>query len=227
MLRGDETKHAGVELMQVWCYQRGLDMYRGRNAAGGHASELKISLRAFTKATATKKVRDGTAAKGKCNVTTEVDAAQALKETLAGVDAARRGEGRIAASNSSHAAAIASCKAAMSSSSLLAGVDLAVATDSEAAAMAVEQGLELVEHDDLEHAGASSYTGVTLTSEGTACWRARAKRDSERYGHGNGERVALGNFRSATAAAVTVAQWEHDHPCAAACSANSQVQASS
>ena len=28
--------------------------------------------------------------------------------------------------------------------------------------MAVEQGLELVEHDDLEHAGASSYTGVTL-----------------------------------------------------------------
>ena len=73
----------------------------------------------------------------------------------------------------------------------------------------------------------AGHSGVTLTSEGTACWRARAKRDSERYGHGNGERVALGNFRSATAAAVTVAQWEHDHPCAAACSANSQVQASS
>ena len=76
------------------------------------------------------------------------------------------------------------------------------------------RALELVEHDDLERAGASSYTGVTLASEGTACWRARARRDSERYGRGSGERVALGNFRSATAAAVAVAQWERDHPCA-------------
>ena len=40
--------------------------------------------------------------------------------------------------------------------------------------MAVEQGLELVEHDDLEHAGASSYTGVTLTGGSTACGLARA-----------------------------------------------------
>ena len=80
--------------------------------------------------------------------------------------------------------------------------------------MAVEQGLELVEHDDLERAGASSYTGVTLASEGTACWRARARRDSERYGRGSGERESLGNYRSATAAAVAVAQWERDHPCA-------------
>ena len=69
----------------------------------------------------------------------EVDAAQALKETLAGVDAARREEGKTV-SNPSHAATVASCKAAKASSPLLAGVNLAVATDSEAAAMAVQQG---------------------------------------------------------------------------------------
>ena len=121
-------------------------------------------------------------------VPAEVGAALALRTTLARVDDARREEGRNAMSNSSR---------------VVAAVDFATATDDEAAAMAEEQGLELAEHDDLAHAGASSYTGVTQASGRTA-WRARVKRDSER--------LSLGNYRSATAAAVAVAQWERDHP---------------
>ena len=62
-------------------------------------------------------------------------------------------------------------------------------------------------------ARARTRTGVTQAGGRTA-WRARVRRDSERYGRGSGERESLGNYHSATAAAVAVAQWERDHPCA-------------
>ena len=73
----------------------------------------------------------------------------------------------------------------------------------EAAALAGELGLSLAEHDDPAHAGASTYVGVTQTRE-RAKWRA-VKR-------GGRVRLGLGSYRSATAAAVAVAQWERDHP---------------
>ena len=79
--------------MQVWCYQRGLNMF---NIA---ALELRASLRALTKAATKKNVRDGTAATGECKVPAELDAALALRTTLAGVDDARREEGRTAQSS--------------------------------------------------------------------------------------------------------------------------------
>ena len=40
-LGGDETGHASVEALQVWCYQRGLDMF-------ATLSELKSRLRVFS-----------------------------------------------------------------------------------------------------------------------------------------------------------------------------------
>ena len=110
-LGAEETKRAGVELMQVWCYQRGLNMFNIT------ALELRASLRALTKAATKKKVRDGTAATGECKVPAELDAALALRTTLAGVDDARREEGRTAQSNSPRFGA---------------AVDLAIATDDEA-----------------------------------------------------------------------------------------------
>ena len=32
VLGGDETEHANGEVLQVWCYQRGLDMFARRHS---------------------------------------------------------------------------------------------------------------------------------------------------------------------------------------------------
>ena len=61
----------------------------------------------------------------------------------------------------------------------------------------------LAEHDDPTHAGASTYIGVTRM-RGRADWRAVRR--------GGSVRISLGYYRSATAAAVAVAQWELEHP---------------
>ena len=77
-------------------------------------------------------------------------AAAALLVTVTSVDAARKLE--------SHDAVAARVPH-------VGGFDLASATDDEAAALAVELGLSLAEHDDPAYAGASTYVGVTQTRE--------------------------------------------------------------
>ena len=48
---------------------------------------------------------------------------------------------------------------------LMAGMDLRAATDSEASALADEQGLTLQTHSDLKFAGASVYVGLRWDAE--------------------------------------------------------------
>ena len=47
----------------------------------------------------------------------------------------------------------------------MAGMDLRAATDSEASALADEQGLTLQTHSDLKFAGASVYVGLRWDAE--------------------------------------------------------------
>ena len=187
VLGGDETAHAECEVLQAWCYQRGLDI-------SGAKKELKHRLRTYTKANC-EKIRPGPLVdrvachRGKCTDPAMLATAAAMQAALIDVDVARRAEGNGAtAARSSHA---------------MGAFDLATATDAEAVALAEELGLVLAEHADPALAGASTYMGVTRT-RGRADWRA-VKR-------GGKVRLSLGYYRSATAAAVAVAQWELDHP---------------
>ena len=104
VLGGDETEHADAEVLQAWCYQRGLDMSGNVKGLGG----LKHRLRAYTKANCERipagpLVNRVACHRGKCADPTVLAAAAALRATLTGLDDARRAEGNDAvATRASH-----------------------------------------------------------------------------------------------------------------------------
>ena len=98
VLGGDEVEHASLEVLQAWCYQRGLDISGNVKGPGG----LKDRLRAYTNAKYGR-IRGGPIGvdedrvachRGKCVDQTVLAAAVDLRAALISEDDARRAEGR-------------------------------------------------------------------------------------------------------------------------------------